>query len=89
MELEPGSAERQQQPIQGFGNLPSRKSYKAIDVGGTYIYICDQGLNVVFNKVHAIVRDEKGEEVCRFTRGESGLYIARMKLKTPFGGPGS
>ena len=52
-------------------------------------HICDQGLNVVFDKVHAIVRDEKGEEVCRFTRGESGLYIARMNLKTPFGGPGS
>ena len=50
-------------------------------------HICDQGLNVVFNKVHAIVRDEKGEEVCRFTRGESGLYTARMKLKTCFGGP--
>ena len=52
-------------------------------------HICDQGLNVVFDKVHAIVRNAKGDEVCRFTRGESGLYTARMKLKMPFGRQGS
>ena len=52
-------------------------------------HICDQGLNVVFDKVHAVVRNQKGDEVCRFTRGDSGLYTARMKLKMPFGGPGS
>ena len=48
-------------------------------------HICDQGLLVVFDKLHAIVRDGENNEICRFTRGESGLYTAKMKLKAPFG----
>ena len=52
-------------------------------------HICDQGLNVVFDAVFAIVRDSGGTEVCRFTRGPSGLYTAKMKLKAPFGRQGS
>ena len=52
-------------------------------------HICDQGLNVVFDKLHAIVRNQEGTEVCRFTRGDSGLYTAKMKLKMPFGRQGS
>ena len=52
-------------------------------------HICDQGLDVKFNAVNAIVTDAKGTEVCRFTRGPSGLYTARMKLKAPFGRQGS
>ena len=52
-------------------------------------HICDQGLNVIFDKQFAIVRNTGGEEVCRFTRGESGLYIAKMRLKAPFGRQGS
>ena len=52
-------------------------------------HICDQGLHVVFDKLHAIVRDEHNDEVYRFTRGESGLYTANMKLKAPFARQGS
>ena len=52
-------------------------------------HICDQGLTVTFDKLHAVVRDPKGVEVCRFTRGPSGLYTAKMKLKAPFGMQGS
>ena len=54
-------------------------------------HICDQGLNVVFDKSKAVVSDPKGVEICVFHRGESGLYIAKMKLKQPlpFVGPGS
>ena len=52
-------------------------------------HICDQGLNVVFDKLHAIVRNQVGTDVCRFTRGDSGLYTAKMKLKMPFGRQGS
>ena len=52
-------------------------------------HICDQGLFVIFDKLHAIVKDKDDKEVCRFTRGDSGLYTAKMKLKSPFGGQGS
>ena len=52
-------------------------------------HICDQGLNVTFGAVYAIVRDAENTEVCRFTRGPSGLYTAKMKLKAPFGRQGS
>ena len=48
-------------------------------------HICDQGLNVIFDKLHAIVRNAGGDEVCRFVRGESGLYTAKMTLKAPAG----
>ena len=52
-------------------------------------HICDQGLTVTFDKLFAIVRDKSGSEVCRFARGSSGLYTAKMKLKAPFGRQGS
>ena len=54
-------------------------------------HVCDKGLNVLFEKKHAIIRIQTGEEVCRFTRGDSGLYIAKMRLRAPtgFGGQGS
>ena len=52
-------------------------------------HICDQGLNVTFGAVYAIVRDAENNEVCRFTRGTSGLDTAKMKLKAPFGRQGS
>ena len=40
---------------------------------------------MVFDKKFAIVRNEAGDEVCRFQRGESGLYTAKMRLKAPAG----
>ena len=52
-------------------------------------HICDQGLEVTFDAIYAIVRDANKNEVCRFTRGPSGLYTAKMKLKAPFGRQGS
>ena len=52
-------------------------------------HICDQCLHVIFDKSHAIVRDDKNVEVCRFSLGESGLYTANMKLKALFTRQGS
>ena len=49
-------------------------------------HICDQGLNVTLDALYAIVRDAKEVEVCRFTRGPSGLYTAKMKLKALLAG---
>ena len=51
-------------------------------------HICDQGLSVGFDKVCAIVSDPEGNEVCRFTRADNGLYICKIKLKAPFGRQG-
>ena len=48
-------------------------------------HICDQGLNVIFDTKFAIVKNQSGTEVCRFVRGESGLYTAKMKLRAPAG----
>ena len=48
-------------------------------------HICDQGMDVAFNKVFAIVTDANVKEVCRFTRVKGGLYVCKMKLKSPFG----
>ena len=44
--------------------------------------VCDQGLNCVFKKDEALVCDADGNTVCRFARA-GGLYIARLKLKSP------
>ena len=49
-------------------------------------HICDQGLNVIFDKQFAIVRNAGGEEVCRFTRNDGGLDVCNMKLTSPFDG---
>ena len=51
--------------------------------------ICDEGHSITFNNVMAIVSDKGGEELCRFHRKDGGLYVARMKLRSPdspFGG---
>ena len=41
-------------------------------------HICDQGLFVMLDPKFAIVSDSTGKEVCRFTRGETGLYTAKI-----------
>ena len=46
-------------------------------------HICDQGLHVIFDKSKAVVSDKDGVEICVFHRNDSGLYIAKMKLKQP------
>ena len=47
--------------------------------------ICDEGHEVRFNKVRALVTDSNGVEICRFKRQLGGLYVAKMKLKSPMG----
>ena len=45
--------------------------------------LCDNGLEVVFNKTQAIVRDSEGVQVCVFERQPGGLYLGKFRLKSP------
>ena len=45
--------------------------------------ICDEGHEVTFNAAMAVVKDSNGTEICRFERQPGGLYVAKMKLKSP------
>ena len=48
--------------------------------------ICDEGHNVTFDNVSAIMRTKDGEELFRFHREPSGgLYVAKLKLRSPAG----
>ena len=47
--------------------------------------ICDNGNEVLFTKDKAVVRGEDGKELCVFSRSPGGLYVARLKLTSPFG----
>jgi hypothetical protein len=47
--------------------------------------ICDEGHNITFDATKAIVREENGNEICRFERSHGGLYVAKMKLRNPAG----
>ena len=51
--------------------------------------ICDEGHRVMFDNVMAVVTNKDGDELCRFHRNAGGLYVAKLKLKSPagFGGP--
>ena len=49
--------------------------------------ICDEGHNITFDAVQAVVRDKVGAELCKFHRTPGGLYVAKMKLRNP-AGPG-
>ena len=44
--------------------------------------VCDQGLRCNFDDKEALVLDKSGSVVCRFER-RGGLYVARLKLKSP------
>ena len=44
--------------------------------------VCDQGLKCIFDQDKALVVGKDGEEICRFER-KGGLYVARLKLKSP------
>ena len=50
--------------------------------------ICDEGHRIAFDAVMAVVHASDGSEVCRFQRNGSGLYVAKLKLRSPavFGG---
>ena len=50
--------------------------------------ICDEGHTVTFSAVMAIVNAQDGSELCRFQRNGSGLYVAKLKLRSPAGFPG-
>ena len=45
--------------------------------------ICDEGHSVTFNNVCAVVNDPSGAEICRFHRSPGGLYVAKLKLRSP------
>ena len=47
--------------------------------------ICDEGHNITFSAVMAVVRSADGEELCRFHRKDGGLYVAKLKLRSPAG----
>ena len=47
--------------------------------------ICDEGCSITINAVMAVVHGKDGAELCRFQRNGSGLYAARLKLRSPAG----
>ena len=47
--------------------------------------ICDKGHEITFNQVMAVVRNKDGDELCRFHRAPGGLYVAKLKLRSPAG----
>ena len=47
--------------------------------------ICDEGHSVTFNAIMAVVHGADGSELCRFVRNSSGLYPAKLKLRSPAG----
>ena len=47
--------------------------------------ICDEGHSITFDAVQAVVREKGGAEICKFHRTHGGLYVAKMKLRSPAG----
>ena len=45
--------------------------------------ICDEGHKITFDAVMAVVMADDGTEICRFHRNDSGLYVAKLKLRSP------
>ena len=45
--------------------------------------ICDQGHRIEFDAVCAVVRSAEGAELCKFERQTGGLYVAKLKLRSP------
>ena len=41
--------------------------------------------SITFDAIMAVVREKGGEEICRFHRTSGGLYVAKMKLRSPTG----
>ena len=50
--------------------------------------ICDEGHSITFNAIMAVVHGKDGSELCRFQRSAGGLYVAKLKLRSPAGFPG-
>ena len=49
--------------------------------------ICDEGHTVTFSDVMAVVHSKDGAELARFQRNNGGLYVAKLKLRSPVGVP--
>ena len=49
--------------------------------------ICDEGHSITFNAIMAVVHGKDGSELCRFQRNDGGLYVAKLKLRSPAGFP--
>ena len=47
--------------------------------------ICDEGHTITFDAVMAVVHDKSGGEICTFKREPGGLYVAKLKLRSPAG----
>ena len=47
--------------------------------------IYDEGHNITFDAIQAVVRDKTGAELCKFHRTPGGLYVAKMRLRNPAG----
>ena len=44
--------------------------------------ICDEGHNMTFDNICAVVRSKDGQELCRFHREPSGrLYVAKNEIE--------
>ena len=49
--------------------------------------MCDEGHTVTFSNVMAVVYNKDGAELARFHRANGGLYVAKLKLRSPVGFP--
>ena len=47
--------------------------------------IRDEGHEITFNNKCFVARTKEGEELCKFTREPGGLYVAKLKLRSPAG----
>ena len=47
--------------------------------------ICDEGHTVTFSDVMAVVNGKDGSELARLHRSNGGLYVAKLKLRSPAG----
>ena len=50
--------------------------------------ICDEGHTIKFSHCMAVVYATDGTELARFHRQNGGLYVAKLKLRSPAGFPG-
>ena len=47
--------------------------------------MCDEGRNITFDEVMAVVKDTNGTETRRFQLQQGGLRVAKIKLRHPMG----
>ena len=50
--------------------------------------VCEEGHEMTFNQVMAVMRNQDGDELCRFHRYPSGFYVTKLKPRSlaGFGG---